>query len=816
MGRLYTALVKGFTGANTKRTTSCATNLKQFQGINLVPVLSNFNYIPTMAFEVFTISCVYEKTFEAREKDKFCIQSLEFYHPNLYIGTKQGSIHHLVLSTSVSPSSNAKEIRVKNITSSPVMRIRLVPVYNHLLVLSNRTVVALNVFSLETNQSFKKIQNVSQLELLQRDDSVQMVTCSSQKKTVRVLAVGLDRWEVLKEIPLVHEPLALAVDGTSACVGTSESYLLCDLQTGHRDDLFQHRHSRQQQQQVLVSSVGGGEFLLNGPGGLGLFVTASGVCQRPPLHWSSGVLAACACPPYALCLQVHELLVYSLLDQQCKQSMSVRGGLGLVPTADGALVFTDRGVFSVLSVPLQEQVHRLMEQERLDEALLLLESEHSHTLDLHGELHRTVMCRAGFCHFYQQRFTEATDLFIKGELDPRELLHLFPDLRCFLPGHFHSSMNHQQHHQSQARVLQELWRTEPELRRRYLGFLADFLRAARRSSPELRADVDSALLWLFVQTADSPSLVQLLESPNACELDTCEAVLTRNDRYRCGNVGLLHVERRDSLCWLFLCQILALGLLYQSHGRYEEAVQQTVSTTDPSCPLSCSELLEFTVSRLSQLEDTDTVWKYAPWALHHDQETGVQIFTQRPAQIQLPSEQVLSLLQTHPQARIKYLEFLLHDMKSEEAGHHTHLALAYMSQTLQNQQYSETRRKLQELLWDSKCYDVSAVNEQAKSTSLHTERAILLGRTGDHRGALSLLVQDCPEPAAAEEYCCRLSTDQDLMLHLLHLYLTSEGRSAAALDLLKKYPEVLSGQRVLEVLPEAWSVQLLSGFLLGL
>ncbi|KAJ0063042.1 hypothetical protein NL108_010629, partial [Boleophthalmus pectinirostris] len=747
----------------------------------------------TMSINAFTLSCVYEKTLDPRDKDRFSIQCLECYHPNIYMGTKQGTVHHLLISTNVHPSScqtYTKEARVKKLSSSPVARIRLVPVYNHLLALSNRAVTTLNMFSLETNASFKKIQNVSQFEVSQREDTVQMVTCSSQKRVIRVLAVEVDRWDVLKEIPLAQEPLELAVDVCSACacVGTSEQYLLCDLTTGHREALFQHGHSRQQ---VLVSSVGGGEFLLNGPGGLGLFVMASGMCQRPPLHWSPGVLAACLCPPYALSLQDSELAVYSLLDQQRKQTVSVRGALGMEPTADGVVLFTDRAVYTVSMTPLSEQVLRLVEEERLEEALLLLEA--LPTQDPHRELQKTITCQAGFHHFFRERFSEATHLFIKGELDPRELLHLFPDLSSTLLGDFHSQMDHR----TRAQDLRELWRTDPESQRRYLGFLIEYLRAVRRSGVDCGEEVvDCALLWLYVQTADSDGLVELVRNPNACALEKCEPVLTQDNRYKC----FIHT----------------IEVMHVSWAELAEGVH-----TDPSCPLSPPEVLELMVSSVRRLEDADSVWKYTERILRNSQEAGVQIFTKPPARVHFPPEKVLTLLETFPQARIMYLEFLVHEMNSEEAGHHTHLALAYVSQSLQSQEDTETRGKLQDLLWESQRYDVSAVYDHVKPTALHIEKAVLLARTGDHRGALSLLVHDCPDPAAAEDFCCRLSTNKNLqstqepLLHLLHIYLTSEGHSPAALDLLQKYPQQLSGEKVLEVLPESWSIQLLSGFLVG-
>lgn len=153
-------------------------------------------------------------------------------------------------------------------SSSPVTQLRAVPVFNHLLVLWDRSVTALNMFSLEPIPTLKKIQNVSLFEVCKSSQSarVEMVTSSSRRKTIRIHAVGVDRWEVVKEVSVPQEPVALAADGAGLCVATSDRYLICDIRTGSSLELFPHNLSRQR---VIVTSVGGGEFLLNGPGSLG-------------------------------------------------------------------------------------------------------------------------------------------------------------------------------------------------------------------------------------------------------------------------------------------------------------------------------------------------------------------------------------------------------------------------------------------------------------------------------------------------------------------------------------------------------------------
>lgn len=230
-----------------------------------------------MAFRAFTQTHVYEKQAAPKEKDKSSIQCIECYDRNVYIGTKDATVQHLILpsSTHGDPSpfqSKTREGRTRKLGSSnQIVQLRAVPLFNHLLVLWDRSVTALNMFSLEPVPALKKIQHVSLFEvcnspLAAQAPCMEMVTSSSRRKVIRIHVVGVDRWEVVKEVALLQDPVALAVHGASLCVATSDKYLLCDTKTGTSEELFPHNHSRQR---VIVTSVGRGEFLLNGPESLG-------------------------------------------------------------------------------------------------------------------------------------------------------------------------------------------------------------------------------------------------------------------------------------------------------------------------------------------------------------------------------------------------------------------------------------------------------------------------------------------------------------------------------------------------------------------
>ncbi|XP_068436932.1 transforming growth factor-beta receptor-associated protein 1 [Clinocottus analis] len=755
-----------------------------------------------MAFRAFTHTHVYEKQSASKEKDKSSIQCIECYDRNVYIGTKDATVLHLILpSGDQSPGqSKIKECRVRKLGSSnQVVQLRVVPLFNHLLVLWDRSVTALNMFSLEPVAALKKIQHVHLFEvcdslLATQAACVEMVTSSSRRKVIRIHVVGVDRWDVVKEVSLLQDPVALAVDGACVCVGTSDRYLLCDIRTGSSDELFHHNHSRQR---VIVTSMGRGEFLLNGPESLGMFVMKTGICQRPPLQWPQEVLAAGVCFPYILTLQPQVLSVYSAVDQQCKQTVSLSGAKGLLSTSDGVLVFTERDIFSLRLVSLKEQTQALVRLERFEEALLLLDGvQGHHPLDSYKELQKAISCLAGFVHFYQEGFSEARVLFITGELDPRELIRLYPGFQVCLSEDFQSQLDPP----NKGRDLQVLFQEDRHTFHHYLDFLGDFLRAIRGTEQGLKCskEVDCALLRLYVELGDTENLQQLVTFPNVCRLDRCIPVLEQHSRY------------------------FALGSLYQNHGNHIDAIQTWVKIVDGlhEDP-SCSDVYGHIVWTLSQLQDRDAVCTFADWTLQRNQEIGVQIFNKRPADDRFETQDALALMEKYPLALLLYLEFLINDLNSEEERHHSRLALAYVTQSLREEEESDlrkTRGKLQQLLWESKFYDVSTVYERVASANLHIEKAILLGRTGGHFQALQVLVHQEGDLQAAEAYCCRAAQGreaQTLLLTLLQIYLSSEEHISAAVDLLNNNPRVLATEKVIQLLPDSWSVQLVSQFLVG-
>lgn len=119
-------------------------------------------------------------------------------------------------------------------------------------------------------------------------------------------------------------------------------------------------------------------------------------------------------------------------------------------------------------------------------------------------------------------------LISKGQLDPRELIQLYPGMQPILGIDFHSQL----HPKNKSSDLRSRWEEDRSLFLRYICFLEAFLRTARETQqgPECVEKIDSALLRLYVELGDANKLQRFVASPNKCELELCVPVLVQSKR----------------------------------------------------------------------------------------------------------------------------------------------------------------------------------------------------------------------------------------------------------------------------------------------
>ncbi|XP_036777395.2 transforming growth factor-beta receptor-associated protein 1 isoform X2 [Manis pentadactyla] len=770
-----------------------------------------------MSTKAFTLVSAVERELLMGDKERVNIECVECCGRNLYVGTNDCFIYHFLLEEKTLPTGTATFTATKQLHrhlgfKKPVNELRAASALNRLLVLCENGITLVNMRSLEPVPSGARIKGATAFALNENPVSgdpfcVEVCIISVKRRTIQVFMVYEDRVQIIREVSTPEQPLAVAVDGHFLCLALTTQYIILNYNTGVAQDLFPYCS---EEKRPIVKRIGRQEFLLAGPGGLGMFATVAGISQRAPVHWPENVLGAAVCFPYVIALDDEFITVHSMLDQQQKQTLPFKEGHILQDFEGRVIVATSKGVYILVPLPLEKQIQDLLASRRVEEALVLAKGARRNIpKEKFQVMYRRILQQAGFIQFAQLQFLEARELFRSGQLDVRELISLYPFL---LPTS--SSFTRSQPPLHEYADLNQLTRGDQEKMAKCKRFLMSYLNEVRSTEVANghKEDIDTALLKLYAE-ADPDSLLGLLVTENACLLTDSAAWLEKHKKY------------------------FALGLLYHYNNQDAAAVQLWVNIVNGDIHDSTrSDLYEYVVDFLTYSVDQELVWRYADWALQKSEEVGVQVFTKRPSDEQQNSfspDNIIACLKKYPKALVKYLEHLVIDRKLQKEEYHTHLAVLYLDEVLQQRSSSngkgaevtETQAKLQHLLQKSNSYRVHFLIDRVQGAGLPMESAILHGKLEEHEKALCILVHELGDFAAAEDYCAWRSEGrappyrQQLFHTLLAVYL-SPGPSAhelavAAVDLLNHHSTEFDAAQVLQLLPSTWSVQLLSPFLMG-
>ncbi|XP_033847660.1 transforming growth factor-beta receptor-associated protein 1 homolog [Periophthalmus magnuspinnatus] len=777
-----------------------------------------------MSVKAFELVPAVERELLMGDKARINIECIECCGKHLYIGTNDCFIHHFLLEEVTSSKGKLSFLAQKLLhkylgLKKPVAELRAASALERLIVLCDGVLFLVDMLTLETPSGAggAKIRGVTTFCINENPVTgdpfcVEMGILSSKRRTVQIFMIYEDRVQLVKEVNTPEQPCAVSLDGYFLCLALTTQYMILNYNTGANQDLFPYNS---EERKPIVKRIGREEFLLAAPGGLGMFANAEGVSQRAPVNWSESVMGAAVCFPYVVALDESFITVHSMLDQQLKQTLPFRDGHVLQDFEGKVILASTKAVYILVPLPLERQIQDLLASHRVEEALILTEgAQRNIPKEKFQILHKRILQQAGFIQFGQLQFLEAKEHFRKGQLDVRELISLYPLLlpssssftRCHPPLHEFADLNH-------------LAQGDQEKVQRCKKFLISYLGEVRSTEVAngCREDVDTALLKLYAEQ-DHESLLDLLASENFCVLADCVPWLEKYHKY------------------------FALGLLYHYHGQDSAALQLWIRVADGDLEdATRSDLFEYIIDFLCSCSNLDLVWKYTDWALRKNPTTGVQVFTKRIVRKNHPEpspDDVVTYLTKHREALLLYLEHLVLERQIQKETFHTHLAVLYLERVqallsetpVDEGKLLKARDRLQAMLRESNLYRVQYVLGKIKNCeSLLLEQAILYGKLEEHDKALHVLVHELKDFSSAEAYCIWSSESRDsayrqkLFHLLLGVYLDTQSRGAsaggggememAAVDLLNRHGEVFDAVRVLNILPERWSLQLLRPFL---
>lgn len=333
------------------------------------------------------------------------------------------------------------------------------------------------------------------------------------------------------------------------------------------------------------------------------------------------------------------------------------------------------------------------------------------------------------------------------------------------------------------------------------------------SSKELSTILDTALLQGQLLSQQFAAALELLRGPNYCDVDSCEEMMVQGSYFK----ELLQLYKYNELHRKVLELLNRLAIENETMDKPQAAAQQ----------VGPEEIIEYFKKLGGQ--DPSLILDSSIWILKTFPEQAMGAYTSIDPP--LPAEIVNTYLkEKFPELQVMYLEHLIaNDKVNFAAVLQNELVHIYLEKVLEERskmqdegswdehKHTEVREKLLAVLESCTGYSCENLLKRLPTNGLHEERAILLGRLGQHQLALTLYAHKLHEPDLALKYCDKVflvnmaslndtkasnasakkpvdKSAINVYLTLLQVYLKPTSavreydRSVASLDFTKKFP----------------------------
>jgi len=362
------------------------------------------------------------------------VEVLELKVGILYIGTTDGWLLQYGLAERRDEHGNqlleANFIQSKNVgEKSKITFIHAAPEINTVLVVCSGNLYILSMADLTPRTGYgQKLKGICACAVNpSHADQFSVQFCVARKKQLTMYTMSEEKITAMKPKEVPEPVVNMCVDGNTVCAALPSRYILLHYEAGQVIDLFPIEENSPS---LAITRIQEQEFLLAGPGNLGMFVTSVGTSIRPPIQWSANLYRIIYSFPYILGLSPNSVMVYSITDQKLKQGLPYSGGRTIGAFDGTILVAGSSHVSALLPVPWQVQAEKLIEKEDVDDVLQLIDtvmktpSLSQESLD---EI-RVLRQKAGFICLTKGHMARASDLLISGRTDVREILSLFPGM----------------------------------------------------------------------------------------------------------------------------------------------------------------------------------------------------------------------------------------------------------------------------------------------------------------------------------------------------------------------------------------------------
>ncbi|KAG5446172.1 transforming growth factor, beta receptor associated protein 1 [Clonorchis sinensis] len=383
----------------------------------------------------------------------------------LFLGTNRGTVTQYILEECEMNETTFSyvELLARTISDSDVVRMDACTELRLLTLLSSNILFVCDAEQLEMVNFFPTCRGVSTFQL-QPDGAQSAKLCLAfLTRFIQIYRITPTNASLIFEHKLTVLPSSLCVGENFLCFATEGRYTSLNLHTKATTDLFSY--DQQQNSKPFLASVANDEFLISGPGSLGVIVDANGTSHRPPLQLSPNVLSVFIWKEYVFSLTDEFFTIHSIFNQKQLQTVLLPNAVaGCFSSRNPHLVFVayvskTSGLVDILSIGPErwdrfarklilagclQQAKQLLqrEQQRVEDIFQAQPASSKNEQNVFATRSRRVYGLVGFYHFEQGDFQHAGLFFERSLLDIRELLcrydNLLPNGFAFAPHWFYN------------------------------------------------------------------------------------------------------------------------------------------------------------------------------------------------------------------------------------------------------------------------------------------------------------------------------------------------------------------------------------------
>ncbi|CAL8084226.1 unnamed protein product [Calicophoron daubneyi] len=344
------------------------------------------------------------------------------------------------------------KLLARTISDSPVKKVKACPTINILVILASGNLLICDAEQLEIVNFFPTFNDVADFHLTAEAETTPKLCLGFCTQIVKLYSLSKATLLLIFEVRLTYVPRVVCTGLDFICCATDDRYVSVDLKTGVVTDLLEFGENVTK---PFVTYVAKDEFLLYGPGSLGIISDASGKSQKAPLQLSPNVVESFVWKNYVFTVTDEFFTIHSIQSQKQLQTVSLSNAtaacfsshgphLAVVATAvsgrrdqqtdpDLIVIGPERWdslarKFILADCIKQAKSLLLRQSARIESLLQNRPASSKNEQKIFNVRAKHVFGLLGFYYFEKGDFSRAQRYFEKSLIDIRELLVRYCDL----------------------------------------------------------------------------------------------------------------------------------------------------------------------------------------------------------------------------------------------------------------------------------------------------------------------------------------------------------------------------------------------------